>query len=237
MHDISKSYFDAGYNVYNCKLPGHFEINKTQLDSTNRAEWYASMKRDIEMAKKLGDKVVIVGHSLGGSLALRAALEYPELVNGVVLLAPGLELDRWQAIKVWMTNRSWFGMGPTLMKLFGISRTDKYQRYLSSAAAVQEGLILEDILAMAPDKEDLYRRMNQTAVMMVNTKAETTINEDVNLLAISKLMNREHHPLSRSLIVPNVLHRSVPVADPNENPDFPIIEKETIDFLDDMNKE
>lgn len=35
-----------------------------------------------------GEKAVIVGHSYGGAVALRLALDRPELVRGVVLLAP-----------------------------------------------------------------------------------------------------------------------------------------------------
>lgn len=35
-----------------------------------------------------GEKAVIVGHSFGGAVALRLALDHPELVSGLVLLAP-----------------------------------------------------------------------------------------------------------------------------------------------------
>ena len=35
-----------------------------------------------------GEPVVIVGHSFGGAVALRFALDYPELTRGLVLLAP-----------------------------------------------------------------------------------------------------------------------------------------------------
>ncbi|WP_084396375.1 alpha/beta fold hydrolase [Henriciella aquimarina] len=35
-----------------------------------------------------GEKAVVVGHSYGGSVALRVALDHPELVKGLVLLAP-----------------------------------------------------------------------------------------------------------------------------------------------------
>lgn len=35
-----------------------------------------------------GSPVVVVGHSFGGAVALRLALDYPELVAGMVLLAP-----------------------------------------------------------------------------------------------------------------------------------------------------
>jgi pimeloyl-ACP methyl ester carboxylesterase len=35
-----------------------------------------------------GQKAIVVGHSFGGAVSLRLALDYPELVEGLVLLAP-----------------------------------------------------------------------------------------------------------------------------------------------------
>lgn len=44
-------------------------------------------------------KVVLVGHSLGGSLAARMAMDYPDKVDGILLVAasldPSLEAPRW----------------------------------------------------------------------------------------------------------------------------------------------
>ena len=35
-----------------------------------------------------GEKAIVVGHSFGGAVALRVALDYPELTEGLILLAP-----------------------------------------------------------------------------------------------------------------------------------------------------
>ena len=40
-------------------------------------------------------KVTIVGHSIGGTIALDFALQYPESVSALVLLAPGLNGHNW----------------------------------------------------------------------------------------------------------------------------------------------
>src|SRR6202795_1060009 len=42
-----------------------------------------------EFIRKLGlERPVLVGHSLGGAIALRVALDYPEVVRGLALIAP-----------------------------------------------------------------------------------------------------------------------------------------------------
>jgi len=44
-------------------------------------------------------KIIVIGHSYGGPVALRMAIDYPDQVNAIVLLAPsidpGLENPRW----------------------------------------------------------------------------------------------------------------------------------------------
>ncbi len=234
MRDLAQSYYEAGYNVYNTKLPGHFEKNKKALDNVTRDEWYQSVEGDLSMTQELGEKVVIVGHSLGGALALRTALRFPEHVAGIILLAPVLEVETWPALKAWITSKSWFGFGPPLMKLLGISRFDEHQRYLSSKAAVEAGRILDDIKAMGPNQEWAFKRLKNIAVMMVNTNAEDIVNLAMNFRAMNHLSDVTHHPKSVSLVVPNVLHRYVPVKDPNLNPDYSTVENGTIDFINSL---
>lgn len=43
------------------------------------------------LLEKSSKPVVLVGHSLGGPVAARLAMDYPELVNGLVLVAPSID--------------------------------------------------------------------------------------------------------------------------------------------------
>ncbi len=66
--------------------PGHGYSDRLP-DSDALATQAAAMAAVLD-AKAPGEKTVIVGHSFGGAVALRLALDRPDLVQGLVLLAP-----------------------------------------------------------------------------------------------------------------------------------------------------
>lgn len=67
-------------------LPGHGNSSKTPPDSADYS--VAGLANDIATALGVGKRKpsVIVGHSLGGAVALKLALDHPELVAGLVLI-------------------------------------------------------------------------------------------------------------------------------------------------------
>lgn len=69
-------------------LPGHgrSEVPKTPLSAREYADVLIGVIE--ELARQTGGKVVLIGNSLGGALALLAAQERPELIAGVVGLNP-----------------------------------------------------------------------------------------------------------------------------------------------------
>lgn len=61
--------------------------------------------------------LILVGHSYGGPIIAKAAANYPELVDGLILLAPAIDPDHEKEVKVawlghhapfrWLVPRSW----------------------------------------------------------------------------------------------------------------------------------
>jgi pimeloyl-ACP methyl ester carboxylesterase len=88
-------------------------LNQAQLITVDRPGFgYAnfghaepSLKKQADLLKSVIDKnknnrpVFLVGHSLGGPLIARVAMDYPELVDGLIMVAPSidpaLEPDEW----------------------------------------------------------------------------------------------------------------------------------------------
>ncbi len=66
--------------------PGHGYSERPQGAETLAVQ--AAQAAGALKALAPGEKAIIVGHSFGGAVSLRLALDFPELVEGLVLLAP-----------------------------------------------------------------------------------------------------------------------------------------------------
>jgi len=74
------------FRVLMADRPGHGYSGRPEAAET--LEVQAAQMAAVLRQLAPGQKAVIVGHSYGGAVALRLALDHPDLVNGVVLLAP-----------------------------------------------------------------------------------------------------------------------------------------------------
>lgn len=78
----------SGYKVYAPDLPGH---GKSRGHGLQRIPAYGEVVLKWMQALKL-PKVVLSGHSMGGAIALWMAVNYPELLHGLVLMSTGATL-------------------------------------------------------------------------------------------------------------------------------------------------
>lgn len=78
----------AGHGVEVVLLPGHGTDHR-DLARTRYGDWFAAVRRTVEELRGGGcRRVVVVGHSLGGTLAVDLASRRGELVDGVVAINP-----------------------------------------------------------------------------------------------------------------------------------------------------
>jgi len=81
-----------GCNAYLARLASHgLETTEPLLDMTPD-RLYNSAKVALLIAGKLGRKVIIMGTSTGGTLALKLAADFPELVNSLILYSPNVRI-------------------------------------------------------------------------------------------------------------------------------------------------
>jgi pimeloyl-ACP methyl ester carboxylesterase len=77
-------------------LPGHYADEFTDVEGRKSIDEYASWLHDWIVSKYtvdgMKDKVVLVGHSMGGAIVLTYALTYPEHLSGMVLAGTGSRL-------------------------------------------------------------------------------------------------------------------------------------------------
>ncbi len=87
--DFPKRY---GCNAYLSRLASHGLITDNPLIDMTPDRLYESAKQALVIAGQLGQKVIIMGTSTGGTLALKLAADFPEMVYGLILYSPNIKI-------------------------------------------------------------------------------------------------------------------------------------------------
>lgn len=86
----------AGFATRSFWLPGH-GMTPRELRQSGWQDWYSAVHAEADAALDSGERVVLVGHSMGGAvcLALAAELAEREGLLGVAALCPPMRMHGW----------------------------------------------------------------------------------------------------------------------------------------------
>ncbi len=91
-------------NVVCNRMPGHGIADRdAMLQATPESMW-ASAQEALVIGQKLGKRIIVVGTSTGGSLALLLASKYPELITALVLYSPLID---FYTPAIWLFYKPW----------------------------------------------------------------------------------------------------------------------------------
>lgn len=87
-----------GANLYETRLAGHGRPGEA-LGAVSVEDWRTDLAEAMAIARRLGERVVLIGTSTGGSLAVLAALDpqYAPDLAGLILVSPNFEVASSQA--------------------------------------------------------------------------------------------------------------------------------------------
>lgn len=92
-----------GCNMYLSRLAEHGIDTSEQLVNLTAEKYWNSVKEAYAIGKQLGNKIILVGTSTGGTNALHLASVYPE-IHSLVLLSPNVQIFDDNA---WIANNPW----------------------------------------------------------------------------------------------------------------------------------
>ncbi|MCD6333435.1 MAG: alpha/beta hydrolase [Bacteroidales bacterium] len=83
---------EFGMNAYIPRLAEHgLETDEPLLHMTPDSLW-ESAKNALVIARSMGRKVILMGTSTGGTLALKMAADYPNLIDALILYSPNIRI-------------------------------------------------------------------------------------------------------------------------------------------------
>jgi pimeloyl-ACP methyl ester carboxylesterase len=190
--DFPKRY---GCNAYLARLAAHGLVTENPLIDMTPYRLYESAKQALVIARQLGQKVVIMGTSTGGTLALKLAADFPEMVYGIILYSPNISIKSKASF---LLSKPW---GLQLARLifggdFKISKDDpsgencKYW-YCSYRA---EGVVFLQQLLDVTMKDEVFTSVKCPLFMGYYYKDEQNQDQTVDVNAALKMFRQVGTP-------------------------------------------
>jgi esterase/lipase len=223
-----------GANLYLSRLSEHGKDTSAPLYNMTATSLWESAKEAFAIGKQLGNKVILMGTSTGGTLALMLAAEqYPEIA-GLVLLSPNIEINDNMAF---LANDNWgLQIARVVMKSDMRTAADErkeYKQYWNYQyrleAVVQLQQMLED--KMTPKT---FSSVSQPVLMLYYYKDESHQDPVVRVSAMKSMFESLSTPVEKKRAV------AVPEAGDHvigsyiKSRDYATVENEAIRFAKDM---
>lgn len=224
-----------GCNLYLARLAEHgIDTSDALLNYTATGLWQTA-KEAYAIGKKLGKKVILMGTSTGGTVALQLAAAFPDIA-GIILYSPNIEINDPNA---WLLNNPWGLQIARLVKGsdFNMAGHDDaaYKKYWNHSYRLEATVQLQELLetTMVPAT---FSSIRQPVLALYYFKDENNQDKVVKVSAIQKMMKELGTPdsLKRSVAMANTGNHVL--ASPILSKDVAGVEKETSLFLQQVMK-
>ncbi|MDQ8005689.1 MAG: alpha/beta fold hydrolase [Pedobacter sp.] len=183
-------------NLYLARLADHGIDTIAPMQYFTADKLWETAKEAFAIGKKLGKKVILVGTSTGGTLALQLAAAYPE-VHSLVLLSPNIAIND---DKVWLLNNPW-GLQIARKVSGGDERvldgkTPIYKKFWYDHYRLESVVQLQELLESAMTKQT-FEKVKQPTLMLYYYKNEQEQDPVVKVSAMLEMFDELGTPTEK----------------------------------------
>lgn len=192
-------------NLFLARLADHGLDTVAPMQYFTADKIWQTTKEALAIGKKLGKKVILVGTSTGGTLALKLAATYPE-IHSLVLLSPNIKIND---DKVWLLNNPW-GLQIARAVTGGKERIVEgkspiYKKYWYTNYRLESVVQLQELLESTMT-EATFKKVKQPTLLLYYYKNEKEQDPVVRVSAMLKMFDelgtaaaqKEKHALSNT---------------------------------------
>jgi len=177
-----------GCNLYLSRLSDHGIDTTDALLNFTGERWWQSVKEALAIGKMIGNKVIIISTSTGGTAAIMLASHYPDDVFALLNLSPNIELKNPAAF---ILNNPW---GLQIARInsggkYRIEPDDETSSYWSNTCRLEATVQLEQLLEETMKKET-FQKIKQPVLTLCYFKNEEEQDPTVKVSAMME-MHRE----------------------------------------------
>lgn len=198
--NIAKTF---GCNLYLSRLAGHGIDTIDPMISLTADEYWESAKQALTIGKQLGDKVILMGTSTGGTNALQLAATYPDDIAALLLMSPNIAINN---DKAYLLNNPW---GLQIAKMVNgapyVTASDSrdiYKRYWYYQYPLQGAIALQEMLETTMTAAT-FQKVKQPTLMLYYYKDSIHHDSIVSVPAMLKMFDELGSPLKIKKVIPN----------------------------------
>jgi esterase/lipase len=174
---------EFGCNLFLSRLSDHGVDTTESLMLFTADRLWNSAKEALAIGQRLGDKVILVSTSTGGTLALMLASAYPDKVQGLINLSPNVAINNSAAF---LLNDPW-GLQIARMVMGGKYRESKGSKetspYWNDKYRLEATVQLEELLESSMTNKT-FREVKQPSLTLYYYKNEQEQDPEVKVSAM-----------------------------------------------------
>src|SRR6478609_9558306 len=192
---------EFGCNLFLARLADHgVDTTEVLLQFTADRFWQSS-KEALAVGKAIGDKVILVSTSTGGTVALMLAAEYPDDVYALINLSPNIAINDPAAF---LLNDPW-GLQIARMVMGSNYREwvpdEQRAKYWNSKYRLESLTQLEELVESSMNKET-FSKVKQSSLTLYYYKNDKEQDPEVKVSAMLEMNKLLATPDSLKVIVP-----------------------------------
>jgi len=192
-------------NLFLPRLADHGIDTVSPMQYFTADRLWETSKQAYAIGKKLGKKVIIIGTSTGGTIAIKLATVYPE-INSLILISPNAAINDKNA---WLLNDPW-GLQIARKVVGGDERkvleerSDEYKKFWYTNYRLESLVELEELVESTMTKT-VFKKVKQPVLMLYFYKNSLEQDPVVRIDAMLKMFDElgTAPELKKKIAIPN----------------------------------
>jgi len=176
-----------GANLYLARLSEHGLVSEEPLKNMTATSIWESAKEAYAIGKKLGEQVIIMGTSNGGTMALMLASQQYAEIAGLILLSPNIRINNPSSI---LLDKPWglFIARAVKGSLYNSVKnaTPLHQKYWNTSYRLEALVEVQKTLDESMIR-DVFSKVNQPVLVLYYYKDDLHQDQTVKVSAILKM--------------------------------------------------